>query len=71
MGAKVLVKGLRASSDFEFEFEMAMMNRNVAPDIETVCMITRLEYQFLSSSLLKEVCSLGAASGTWFRRTWR
>ena len=63
MGAKVLVKGLRASSDFENEFEMALMNRNVAPDIETVCMITRLEFQFLSSSLLKEVYSLGGSVG--------
>ncbi len=61
IGAKVLVKGLRASSDFEYEFEMALMNRNVSPDIETICMITRLEYQFLSSSLLKEVQSLGGS----------
>jgi pantetheine-phosphate adenylyltransferase len=61
VGAKVLVKGLRASSDFEYEFEMALMNRNVSPEIETICMITRLEYQFLSSSLLKEVHSLGGS----------
>lgn len=58
-GAKVMVRGLRASSDFEFEFEMSMMNRNVAPDVEAVCLMTRIEYQFLSSSLLKEVCALG------------
>ena len=38
---------------------MAMMNRNISAEIETVCMMTRLEYQFLSSGLLKEVCSLG------------
>ena len=59
LGAKVMVRGLRANSDFEHEFEMAMMNRNMDPDIEVVCMMTRTEYQFLSSSLLKEVCSLG------------
>lgn len=59
VGATVVVRGLRASSDFEYEFEMAMMNRNIQPDIEVVCMMTRLEYQFLSSSLLKEVCALG------------
>lgn len=59
MGAAVIVRGLRASSDFEYEFEMAMMNRNIQPDVEVVCMMTRLEYQFLSSSLLKEVCALG------------
>ena len=54
-----MVRGLRANSDFEYEFEMAMMNRNMDPSIEVVCMMTRIEYQFLSSSLLKEVCSLG------------
>ena len=59
LDAKVMVRGLRANSDFEHEFEMAMMNRNMDPDIEVVCMMTRTEYQFLSSSLLKEVCSLG------------
>ena len=57
--AHVMVRGLRASSDFEFEFEMSMMNRSIAPDVEVVCLMTRLEYQFLSSSLLKEVCALG------------
>lgn len=60
-GAKAMVRGLRASSDFEFEFEMSMMNRSVAPDVEVVCFMTRLEYQFLSSSLLKEVCALGGS----------
>jgi len=59
MKATVLVRGLRAISDFEYEFEMAMMNNNLAPEVEVVCMMTRTEYQFLSSSLLKEVCSLG------------
>ena len=58
-GAAVIVRGLRASSDFEYEFEMAMMNRKIEEDIDVVCMMTRLEYQFLSASLLKEVCQLG------------
>jgi len=57
--ASIIVRGLRASSDFEYEFEMAMMNRNIEPTVDVVCMMTRLDYQFLSSSLLKEVCSLG------------
>ena len=57
--AAVIVRGLRANSDFEYEFEMAMMNRNIEPDVEVVCLMTRLDYQFLSSSLLKEVCALG------------
>lgn len=59
MNAKVIVRGLRMSSDFEREFEMALMNKKLAPDIELVCLMTSLEYQFISSSLLKEACELG------------
>ena len=59
IGVKVMVRGLRASADFEREFELAMMNRKLAPELELVCLMARLEYQFLSSSLLKEVASLG------------
>jgi pantetheine-phosphate adenylyltransferase len=59
MNARVIVRGLRMSSDFEREFEMALMNKKLAPDIELVCLMTSLEYQFLSSSLLKEACELG------------
>jgi len=58
-GAQVLVRGLRASSDFEREFEMALMNKKLAPDIELVCFMANLRYQFLSSSLLKEIIKLG------------
>ncbi len=58
-GAKVLVRGLRMSSDFEREFEMAMMNKKLAPQLELVCFMASLQYQFLSSSLLKEVAELG------------
>ncbi len=56
--AQVMVRGLRMSADFEREFEMAMMNRKLFPELELVCLMARLEYQFLSSSLLKEVASL-------------
>lgn len=59
MGAKVMVRGLRMSSDFEGEFEMAMMNQKLAPELELVCFMSNLQYQFLSSSLLKEVAQLG------------
>ena len=59
VGAKVMVRGLRMSADFEREFEMALMNKKLAPELELVCLMSRLEYQFLSSSLLKEVASLG------------
>ena len=58
-GAQVMVRGLRMSSDFEREFEMAMMNKKLSPDLELVCFMASLQYQFLSSSLLKEVAQLG------------
>jgi pantetheine-phosphate adenylyltransferase len=59
MGGKVMIRGLRANSDFEREFEMALMNKNLAPDIELLCLMTSNQYQFLSSSLIKEVAELG------------
>ncbi len=59
VGAKTLVRGLRTSTDFEREFEMEQMNKNLRPDLELVCLMTRGEYQFVSSSLLKEVARLG------------
>jgi len=58
IGAKVMVRGLRMSSDFEREFEMEMMNKKLEPELELVCMMASLQYQFLSSSLLKEVAQL-------------
>jgi pantetheine-phosphate adenylyltransferase len=57
--AQVLVRGLRMIGDFEWEFEMAMMNQMLAPGLETVCFMASQEYQFLSASLIKEVASLG------------
>ena len=59
VGAQLVVRGLRMSSDFEREFEMAMMNKKLAPNIDLVCLMANLQYQFLSSSLLKEVARLG------------
>ncbi len=59
-GAGYIVRGLRAGSDFETEFEMAMMWRHIAPDIDVVCIMSSLEYQFVYSSRIKEVASLGA-----------
>jgi len=56
--AHVMVRGLRMTSDFEREFELAMMNKNLDPELELVSFMANLKYQFLSSSLLKEVASL-------------
>jgi pantetheine-phosphate adenylyltransferase len=58
-GARVVVRGLRAVSDFEYEFQMALMNRHLNPRVETVFMVPREEYSYLSSRLVKEVCRLG------------
>ncbi len=57
--AQAMVRGLRMSADFEREFDMAMMNRNLFPELELVCLMANEKYQFLSSSLLKEVVGLG------------
>jgi pantetheine-phosphate adenylyltransferase len=54
-----MVRGLRVSADFEREFDMAMMNRKLSPELELVCFMARPEYQFLRSSLLKEVARVG------------
>lgn len=58
VNAKVMIRGLRMSADFEREFEMAMMNKKLDPDLELICFMASQDYQFLSSSLLKEVASL-------------
>ncbi len=59
IGAKVIVRGLRMSPDFEREFEMALMNKKQAPEIEVLCMMASVQYQFLSSSLMKEAAKYG------------
>jgi pantetheine-phosphate adenylyltransferase len=76
VGASVVVRGLRAVSDFEYEFQMALMNRHLEPSLETVFMMPAEQYTYLSSRLIKEVFSLGgtvtglvpAAVETWMRR---
>lgn len=57
--ARVIVRGLRVFSDFEFEFRMALANHRLAPDIESVALITDEEHTFLSSSTVREIASLG------------
>jgi len=58
--AKVLIRGLRMISDFEYEFQMALTNRKLSPDIETIFLMPQESYCYLSSKLLKEAASLGA-----------
>lgn len=60
--AGVIIRGLRAVSDFEFEFKMSQMNRKLAPEIETIFMMAQLEYQFLSSGTVREVAQLGGVT---------
>jgi pantetheine-phosphate adenylyltransferase len=57
--ARVIIKGLRALSDFEYEFQMALLNKNLAPDIETMFMMTNINYSYLSSSSVKELAKFG------------
>jgi len=64
-GAIAIVRGLRAVTDFEFEFKLAAMNRNLDSSIETVFMMTSSEYSFISSSAIKEVASLGGDISKW------
>jgi pantetheine-phosphate adenylyltransferase len=58
-GAKAIVRGLRATADFEYEFQMAMVNRRLSGDIETVFLMTKWEHSYLSSSIVREVALLG------------
>jgi pantetheine-phosphate adenylyltransferase len=58
--ARYLVRGLRATSDFEYEYQLNSMNRHLAPDLETVFLLTAVQHWFLSSSLIKEVAREGA-----------
>ncbi len=57
-GARVVVKGLRAVSDFEYEFQMALANHHLAPDVETLFLMTSAEHLYLSSSIVKEIARL-------------
>ncbi|MDN3545174.1 MAG: pantetheine-phosphate adenylyltransferase [Roseateles asaccharophilus] len=58
-GGKVVVRGLRAVSDFEYEFQMAGMNRSLMPDVETVFLTPSDQYQFISSTFVREIATLG------------
>ena len=59
IGADVVIRGVRAMSDFEYEFEMALMNKHLFPDIETLFMMASQQYLYVSSSRLKELVRLG------------
>ncbi len=59
IGAKVMVRGLRAITDFEYEFQIALTNKQLAPDVEFAALMTSQEHTFLSASILKEVALLG------------
>ena len=58
-GARTIVRGLRAVSDFEYEFKLAHMNDHLAPEIDVVCLIASSRHSFISSSLIREVAALG------------
>ncbi|HUW36114.1 MAG TPA: pantetheine-phosphate adenylyltransferase [Rhodocyclaceae bacterium] len=62
-GAKVILRGLRAVSDFEYEFQMAGMNRNLYPDVETVFLTPGEQYMFISATMVREIASLGGHVG--------
>jgi pantetheine-phosphate adenylyltransferase len=57
--AKSIVRGLRATADFEYEFQMALVNRRMSPEIDTVFLMTKWEHSYLSSSIVREVAQLG------------
>jgi pantetheine-phosphate adenylyltransferase len=59
VSARIVIRGLRAVSDFEYEFQMALMNRELLPDLEMVFMTPAAEFTFLSASLVREIASLG------------
>ncbi len=64
-GIHVLVRGIRAFSDFEFEFQMALTNRKMAPDVETLFLMPKEDYSYLSSSTVREVAELGGDTSSF------
>jgi len=60
-GIYTLIRGLRAFSDFEYEFQMALTNRKLAPDIETMFLMHNEEFSYISSSMVREIAALGGA----------
>lgn len=65
VNARFVIRGLRAMSDFEFEFQTASMNRNLNPDMDTIFMMTSKDYFFVSSRTIKEVACFGGSVGGW------
>jgi pantetheine-phosphate adenylyltransferase len=59
VGAQAMIRGLRAVTDFEWEFQLALINQKLAPEIETVCLMTAQEYSFLSASMVRELAQYG------------
>ena len=70
--AGVILRGIRAVSDYEYELQMALMNRKLEPRLETVFMLPGVSYSYLSSKLVREIAQLGsAACRDWCRRSWK
>lgn len=65
IGASTIIRGLRANADFEYEFEMALMNRHMRPEIETLFLMTSQQFFYVSSSRLKELVQFGADVSEW------
>jgi pantetheine-phosphate adenylyltransferase len=65
VGAQVIVRGLRNVADFEFEYQIGLANRQLAPDIELCCLLCRSDYAFLSATIVKEVAGLGGDVDQW------
>lgn len=61
VGADAMIRGLRAVTDFEWEFQLALINQKLAPELETVCLMTAQEYSFLSASMVRELAQYGGA----------
>ena len=64
-GARVVLRGLRAISDFEYEFQMVLTNRKMAPDVETIFLMPSESYSYLSSSMVREIALLGGDAGVF------
>lgn len=62
MGTNILLRGMRTVSDFEYELQMALSNKTLSPEIETIFMVTEGEYSHISSSLIKEIIALGGSA---------
>ena len=67
-GAIALVRGLRSGTDFDYEFQMSQMNRQLAPGIETIAILASAEYSFLSATLVRSIAHLGEDVGKWVPR---